>query len=287
MSLSSIQLDAFIAVAKVQSFSGAAKILNITQSALSQRILNLEAEIGSTLFIREPMGIRVTELGQRLLRYCQMKDSLEAEFMSDIGLSKGKELGGLIKIGGFSTVVRSVLIPSVQSILQESSEVQVEFHTKEVRELPGLLESGEADFILLNRPFEKQGVENIELGFEEYVLVEPKSGVYREQVFLDHDSADSTTAEFLKHQGKKLKSFKRSYFDEIYSIIDGVLLGAGRAVIPLHLAKQTKGLVVSKGFQSIKVPVFLCFYQQAFYTNLQKRVIQNIKSEAPKMLKSI
>ncbi|MFM6929076.1 MAG: LysR family transcriptional regulator, partial [Bdellovibrio sp.] len=117
MSLSSIQLDAFIAVAKVQSFSGAAKILNITQSALSQRILNLEAEIGSTLFIREPMGIRVTELGQRLLRYCQMKDSLEAEFMSDIGLSKGKELGGLIKIGGFSTVVRSVLIPSVQSIL--------------------------------------------------------------------------------------------------------------------------------------------------------------------------
>ncbi|MFM6928422.1 MAG: LysR family transcriptional regulator [Bdellovibrio sp.] len=287
MSLSSIQLDAFIAAAKVQSFSGAAKILNITQSALSQRILNLESEIGSTLFIREPTGIRVTELGQRLLRYCQMKDSLEAEFMNDIGFSKGKELGGLIKIGGFSTVVRSVLIPSVQSILQESSEVQVEFHTKEVRELPGLLESGEADFILLNRPFEKQGVENIELGFEEYVLVEPKSGVYREQVFLDHDSADSTTAEFLKHQGKKLKSFKRSYFDEIYSIIDGVLLGAGRAVIPFHLAKQTKGLVVSKGFQSSKVPVFLCFYQQAFYTNLQKRVIQNIKSEAPKMLKSI
>lgn len=50
------------------------KALNITQSALPQRILNLESDLGSTLFIRESSGILLTELGQRMLRYCQMKD---------------------------------------------------------------------------------------------------------------------------------------------------------------------------------------------------------------------
>lgn len=285
MSLPSNQLDAFVAVAKVQSFSGGAKVLNITQSALSQRILNLESELGSTLFIRESSGIRLTELGQRMLRYCHMKDSLESEFLGQIRSDKTNSLAGLIKIGGFSTVVRSVLIPSIAPILLESTDVQVEFLTKEVRQLPGLLETGEADFILLNKAYEKHGVENIQIGFEEYVLVEPKNGIFRKDVFLDHDSNDSTTADFFKIQASPPRHYKRSYFDEIYSIIDGVISGAGRAIIPLHLARQVEGLKVSKGMRTMKIPVYFCYYQQAFYTSLQKRVIQDIQIKAAKKLK--
>lgn len=101
-----------------------------------------------------------------------------------------------------------------------------------MRHLPTLLETGEADFILLNKPYEKQGVENIELGLEEYVLIEPKNIKCRENVFLDHDSNDTTTNDFFNFQEKPPKKWKRSYFDEIYTIIDGVLAGAGRAVIP-------------------------------------------------------
>ncbi len=276
MSLPSNQLDAFVAVAKA---------LNITQSALSQRILNLESELGSTLFIRESSGIRLTELGKRMLRYCQMKDSLEDEFLGQIRTKKSSSLSGLIKIGGFSTVVRSVLLPSITPMLSENSDVQVEFLTKEVRQLPGLLETGQADFILLNKPYDKHGVENIEIGFEENVLVEPKNGIFRYNVFLDHDSEDSTTADFFNIQDRPLNSWKRSYFDEIYAIIDGVLNGVGRAVIPLHIAKQIEGLKVSKEFRAMKTPVFFCYYQQAFYTSLQKKVIQEIKIKVPKILR--
>jgi DNA-binding transcriptional LysR family regulator len=286
MSLPSIQLDAFVAVANSGTFSGGAKSLHITQSALSQRILNLEDELGSTLFIREPAGIRLTELGQRLLRYCQMKDSLEAEFLEDFGGRSGKTLGGLIKVGGFSTVVRSVLVPSVSTLLAKNPQVQVEFLTKEVRELPSLLEAGRADYILLNRPYDKQGVENIQLGFEENVLVEPRNGKFRSDVFLDHDSDDSTTADFFKIQSKSPQKWKRSYFDEIYAIVDGVLVGAGRAVIPLHIARQVKGLTLSKGYRPMKTPVYLCYYRQAFYTSLQQLVIENIKTVGSGFLKS-
>ena len=285
MSLSSLQLDAFVAVAKVQSFSGAAKALNITQSALSQRILNLESELGSTLFLREPSGIRLTELGQKLLRYCQMKDSLEDQFVGSLRPKKNHELSGLIRFGGFSTVTRSVILPSLNPILKENSDVQIELMTKELRELPRLLETGEADFIFVNKVSEKQGIENIQIGFEENVLVQPAKGSFREDVFLDHDSEDSTTTDFFKLQSQALKTWKRSYFDEIYAIIDGVLSGAGRAVMPLHLARQIEGLKICRGFKSLKSPVYFCFYRQAFYTNLQKRVMAEVTARAPKMLR--
>jgi DNA-binding transcriptional LysR family regulator len=285
MSLSSLQLDAFVAVARVQSFSGAAKALNITQSALSQRILNLESDLGSTLFLREPSGIRLTELGQKLLRYCQMKDSLEDEFTRNLKSKKKHELSGLIRFGGFSTVTRSVILPSLNPIFLENSDVQLELLTKEIRELPRLLETGEADFIFLNGPCGKQGIENIEIGFEENVLVQPALGLFREDVFLDHDSEDSTTIEFFKLQSQAPKTWRRSYFDEIYAIIDGVLTGVGRAVIPLHLARQIEGLKICKGYKSLKSPVYFCYYRQSFYTSLQKRVIMEVKARAPKLLK--
>lgn len=285
MSLSSIQLEAFVSVAKTQSFSAGAKELNITQSALSQRILNLESELGTTLFVRDPSGIRLTELGEKMLRYCQMKDSLEEELLGQLKTPKGHLLSGQIKLGGFSTVVRSILIPTISPILTENPDIQVEFLTREARHLPRLLESGEADFILLNKPYEKHGVENIEIGFEENVLVEPKNGKYRQDVFLDHDSNDTTTVDFLSLQDRPPKNWKRSYFDEIYTIIDGILSGAGRAVIPLHLAKQIEGLKICKGFRSMKTPVYFCYYKQAFYTSLQKRVIKDIETKAPKLLK--
>jgi DNA-binding transcriptional LysR family regulator len=285
MSLSSIQLDAFVAVAKAQSFSGGAKTLHITQSALSQRILNLESDLGSTLFIREAKGIRLTPLGERLLRYCLLKDSLENEFLGEIKSQNGRTLGGLIKFGGFSTVVRSVIVPCMTALLSEHSNVQIELLTREMRQLPTLLETGQADFILLNMPYDKHGVENIEVGFEEYVMVEPKNGIFRDNVFLDHDSDDSTTADFLKMQDRTLKSWRRSYFDEIYAIIDGVINGAGRAIIPLHLAKQIESVKISKGYRPMKSPVFFCYYQQAFYTSLHKRVIQDVKILVPKILR--
>lgn len=286
MSLPSLQLDAFVAVAKFKSFSEGAKSLSITQSALSQRILNLESELGSSLFVREPAGIRMTELGQKLLRYCLAKDLLEEEFLGTLRGEDETSLKGILKIGGFSTIVRSVLLPSITPLINQNPELQIEFFTKEIRELPSMLESGEAGFILFNRAYERQGVINVKLGYEDYVLVEPKSGLFRENVFLDHDPHDSTTEDFFKIQTCPPKEWKRSYFDEIYTIIDGVLSGMGRAVIPLHIAKKIKGLEVSKGFRPFKTPVYLCYYEQAYYTLLQKAVIQQITEKAPKILSS-
>ncbi len=285
MSLSSLYLDAFLNVAKVRSFSGAAKVLSITQSALSQRVLNLEQELGATLFVREPSGIQLTDLGQKLLRYCQSKELLEDEFMSEFKTNSSKEIAGVVRLGGFSTLNKSILIPVLAEVIQENPKVQIEIINKELRDIPNLLFSGKADFIFLTTALEKQGIENHLLGYEENVLIQASSKKFREDVFLDHDPEDTTTFDFFRFQGKKLPAFKRSYLNEIYSLIEGVKLGMGRAVVPLHLVQNLKGVEIVSGYKPLKVPIYLTYYTQAFYTKLHRMCTERLQSEVPNYLR--
>jgi hypothetical protein len=102
---------------------------------------------------------------------------------------------------------------------------------------------------------------------------------------LDHDEEDMTTFDFLKTQGRKVPTFRRSYLGDIDSIVDAVRLGIGRAVVPLHLIKNVKGVKVVEGYKSLKTPVYLTYYSQAFYTELQKATIERFSKQIPKHLK--
>lgn len=61
------QLEAFISVAELQSFSKAATQLYLTQSAVSKRIAALESYLDVALFERFGQRIRLTEAGKTLL----------------------------------------------------------------------------------------------------------------------------------------------------------------------------------------------------------------------------
>ncbi len=61
------QLDQFIKVAKIRSFTKAAEALYISQPALSRTISNLERELGFPLFVRSPQGLTLTEAGSAFL----------------------------------------------------------------------------------------------------------------------------------------------------------------------------------------------------------------------------
>ncbi len=63
MTLSVRQIRAFQEVAEAASFTGAAERLNLTQSAVSMLIRQLEEELGIPLFVRTGRGARLTEFG--------------------------------------------------------------------------------------------------------------------------------------------------------------------------------------------------------------------------------
>ena len=64
-------LRAFEASARHLSFTGAARELNMTQSAVSQQIKSLEQHLGHPMFIRQPRTLHLTEAGERYLPVIQ------------------------------------------------------------------------------------------------------------------------------------------------------------------------------------------------------------------------
>lgn len=60
-------LKSFLAVAEARSFSGAARSIHSSQSALSRQIAKLEKELGVQLFERYARRVELTPTGQLLL----------------------------------------------------------------------------------------------------------------------------------------------------------------------------------------------------------------------------
>ena len=57
----------FAVIAELENFSKASQVLHIAQPALSQRMLDLEAELGLSLFDRVGRGVRLTRAGEYYL----------------------------------------------------------------------------------------------------------------------------------------------------------------------------------------------------------------------------
>ena len=60
------KLKAFYEVALNKSISRASTKLNLSQSAISRQIQDLELDLKTSLFIRHQKGVRLTEQGENL-----------------------------------------------------------------------------------------------------------------------------------------------------------------------------------------------------------------------------
>lgn len=283
MSLSSNQLDAFNAISQLGSFSKASEHLHITQSALSQKIKLLEEELELTLFIRTPTGVRLTEQGEKLLRYCQMKETLENELLEELSIKRGNKLSGTIRIATYSSIYRSVILPALAPLIKNNPNVKVEFICCKMQELPQKLYRAEADFIILDYQLKKANLEEFILGKEKYIVIGSKSK-NRMDTFLDNDKEDYATENFFSKQKTKSSKVTRSYYDDCYGIIDAVENGLGNAVMPEHLVANNKELKISKKFKPVSLDVVLHYHQQPFYSKLHQAIIENLKNNCPHYL---
>jgi LysR family transcriptional regulator, nitrogen assimilation regulatory protein len=65
------QMEYFVRVAELSSFTRAAIVLDVAQPALSRQIRLLEVELRQTLLMRNGRGVTLTPAGQVLLEHCR------------------------------------------------------------------------------------------------------------------------------------------------------------------------------------------------------------------------
>jgi len=275
MKIAAHQLSAFFETARMKSFTKAAERLNITQSALSQRIANLESDLEVTLFVRDTSGPLLTSAGETLLRHCQVQIHLEDELLSDLK-STVSELAGTLRIAGFSSIVRSVLVPSLAPFLRRHRKVQCEFRSYEVVDLPEVLRTGQADLVVIDYHLQRSGVTEHILGLEDYVVIESARHAATSDplVYLDHGPHDNATESYFASQANPPKGLRRGFMGDVYGIIDGVEEGLGRAVMSKHLIQNNRRVRVVKGYKRYTRSVTLNYFTQPYYSRLHREVVK-------------
>jgi LysR family transcriptional regulator (chromosome initiation inhibitor) len=113
-------LDCLSALADERSFERAAQRLSITQSAVSQRLRSLEAQVGQLLVVRS-RPLRLTEPGKVLLRFARQLQALRADVAREleVSASANERIAIAVNADSLATWVLPALDPVVQQGLRE------------------------------------------------------------------------------------------------------------------------------------------------------------------------
>lgn len=143
----------FCEVAKNKSFSKAAKLLYMTQPAVSQSIMQLENELEIRLFTRTPKGVILTNEGQLLYEYTNSAINLISAGERKLMEFKNLMIGDL-KIGVGDTISRYYLLPYLEKFHNGYPNIKLKIINRTTLELCDMLKSGEIDIAICNLPIQ-------------------------------------------------------------------------------------------------------------------------------------
>jgi DNA-binding transcriptional LysR family regulator len=144
------RLQVLCEVVRRGSFSSAADVLSYTQSAVSQAIARLEAEVGAPLVIRDRRGVRPTAAGATLVEHADLIfgqiEAAEQELAAVLGVR-----GGRLRVASFPSAGATLLPLAVATFRRGHPDVHLTLGEGEPEEIAPRLRAGEFDLALLFR----------------------------------------------------------------------------------------------------------------------------------------
>ena len=112
------QIEYFIQVAELGSFSKAAVVLDVAQPALSRQVRALETELRENLLLRNGRGVTLTDAGRRLLEHGQGILQLVAAARDDLGARRDEPVGHIV-VGLPPSLARRLTLPLIEMFRAE------------------------------------------------------------------------------------------------------------------------------------------------------------------------
>jgi len=164
------QLDYFVHVAELGSFTRAAAMLSIAQSALSHQVRQLEVELKQVLLYRTGRGVTPTEAGNRLLSHARGILVQVNRAREDLGALRGNPVGHVV-LGLPATLARFLSVPLVRAF--RDAFPRASCGIIEALSVPTMdaLVTGRVDIGLVFNPMPSPHVEIIPLHEEQMYLI--------------------------------------------------------------------------------------------------------------------
>ena len=148
----------FKEVAEAGNITAAAQTLFISQSAVSQSIKQLEAELQTRLFARNSRGVTLTADGRMLYEY--VRSAMGLLETGEVKLSQSRDLQmGHLTIGASDTVTSQFLLPYLDRFHRQYPAIHIQIISGRSHKVLGLLQSGKVDIAFASTPQEGASLE--------------------------------------------------------------------------------------------------------------------------------
>jgi LysR family nitrogen assimilation transcriptional regulator len=296
------QLEYFVRVAELGSFTRAAVELNIAQPALSRQVRLLEVELRQTLLVRNGRGAVPTEAGKLLLEHgrgilYQVQRTLE-----DLGRLRGG-LSGRVAVGLPSSVARVLTVPLTRAFRDTLPEAKLSISEGLSGGLQEALASGRLDIVVLYNAQPSRELDLLPLLEEELLLVRarppglhedpPPGPVALEEV--------ATMPLVIPTKPNAIRDYVESEMvaigcrpnialeiDGVSAILDLVLDGAGCAILSsnalLNSPRPSAYTAQKIGSPPMKIQLSLATSLQRPATPVQKAALDLIRRIGPKVV---
>jgi DNA-binding transcriptional LysR family regulator len=164
------QLRGFLTVAKTGSFTQAARLLFVTQPALSIQIKGLEEELGEPLFERQGKQIYLTAAGQMLRERAEQILGLVEQTNQEIVALQGLRAGRLT-IGTNDSICLYLLPELIHFFRDRFPGIELHLTNRHSTEVVSLVIEGMVDFGLVTLPALEPRIEAKPLFWREDVAI--------------------------------------------------------------------------------------------------------------------
>jgi DNA-binding transcriptional LysR family regulator len=255
--LDSRRLRVLCEVAKRGSFSAAAAELGYTQPAVSRQIATLEAEVGTVLVRRVPLGAVLTDAGRLLVTRSEVILARLADAEAELRALAGLE-GGTLRLVTFASAAASVVPIAVARFRERYPDIELSIAMADPDESVPRLRAGEFDLALSHdRLLEQSGIELVHLFDDPMYVALPATHRLRNARSLTlSDFADEpwmlATTQACPDARLFLRSCHAAGFepkiafqnDDYSAILGFVAAGVGVAVIPDMVSRGAREDVV-------------------------------------------
>jgi LysR family transcriptional regulator, nitrogen assimilation regulatory protein len=167
------QLEYFVRVAELGSFTKASLALNVAQPALSRQVRLLEVELRQNLLVRNGRGATPTDAGKLLLEHGRGILHQVERAREELGRVRGA-LAGRVAIGLPPSLGRVFTVPLTRAFRQQLPEASLSISEGLSATMQEWLHTGRLDIAVLYNAMPAPDIDITPLMEEELLLVQPR-----------------------------------------------------------------------------------------------------------------